>query len=265
LKLYSWNVNGLRAVLRKDAFRPFVRSADPDILCVQETKAQPGEAVADLPDYEEHWHSAEKKGYSGTAVFTKVKPISVSKGVLPELLAKCENTRDSYGNPHAEGRVLTVEYEKFHLVTAYTPNSKEDLSRVPLRRDHWDPLILEYCRCLEQTKPVVYCGDMNVAHTEMDLAEPKRNVGKKGFTDEERAGFQAFADAGFIDTFRLFTEGNGHYTWWVPWGGAREKNIGWRIDYFLVSNSLRPHVSAAQIHPDVMGSDHCPVSLELDI
>jgi len=258
-------VNGIRAVLRKNVFRPFVESEGPDVVCLQETKAQPGEAVIDLPDYTEYWHSAEKKGYSGTAIFSKPVPLTIRNGLPPELIAKYDMASDGYGDPNTEGRVLTAEYDHFHLVTAYTPNSKEDLSRIPLRHDHWDPAILEYCQLLEKTKPVVYCGDMNVAHTEMDLAQPGPNKGKKGFTDEERAGFQAFVDAGFIDTFRLFKQGNGFYTWWVAWGGARERNLGWRIDYFLVSSSLREKVKSADIHPEVMGSDHCPVSLTLNI
>ena len=170
--------------------------------------------MVDLPDYEEHWHSAEKKGYSGTAIFTKIKPLSVRKGLLPEILAGCATTSDSYGDPHAEGRVLTVEYDEFHLVTAYTPNSKEDLSRVPLRRDHWDPAILQYCQALEQTKPVVYCGDMNVAHTEIDLSNPRANAATTGFLPAERAVLQRFLDQGFRDIFRdRHPAETGHYSW----------------------------------------------------
>jgi exodeoxyribonuclease-3 len=161
--------------------------------------------------------------------------------------------------------VLTAEYEHFYVVTVYTPNAKDDLSRIPLRHDHWDPAFLEYCQRLEKTKPVVFCGDLNVAHTELDLARPKPNAGKKGFTTEERAGFQAFIDAGFVDTLRMFKEGNGFYTWWSNFGGARGNNVGWRIDYFLVSAALRDKVVAADIHPAVMGSDHCPISVTLDI
>jgi exodeoxyribonuclease-3 len=265
MKLYSWNVNGIRAVLRKDSLFPFIAEHQPDVLCVQETKAQPGEAVVDLPDYVEYWNSAQKKGYSGTAIFSKHIPLSISYG-LPEPIQKKYNmTEDGYGDPNTEGRVLTAEYEKFFLVTVYTPNAKEDLSRVPLRHKHWDPAFLEHCKQLEQTKPVVFCGDLNVAHTELDLANPKPNKGKKGFTDEERAGFQAFLDAGFVDTLRIFKQGNGFYTWWSNFGGARERNVGWRIDYFLVSEALKDSVIAADIHPDVMGSDHCPVSIEIDI
>jgi len=265
MKLYSWNVNGIRAVLRKDAFLPFIEAAQPDILCIQETKAQPGEAVVDLPDYHEYWNSAEKKGYSGTAIFSKEKPLSIRNGLSEELRSKYDMTDDGYGDPNTEGRVLTAEYEKFFVVTVYTPNAKDDLSRIPLRHKHWDPAFLEHCQELEKTKPVIFCGDLNVAHTELDLANPKPNMGKKGFTAEERAGFQAFVDAGFVDTLRLFKEGNGFYTWWSHFGGARERNVGWRIDYVLVSGSLRDKVKEAEIHPAVMGSDHCPVSVVIDI
>lgn len=265
MKIYSWNVNGIRAVLRKDAFKPFIESEKPDILCIQETKAQPGEAIIDLPEYKEYWNSAVKKGYSGTAIFSKVEPLRVIHGLTKEIEDKYDMTNDGYGDPNTEGRVLTAEFEKFYVVTVYTPNAKDDLSRIPLRKDHWDPAFLEYCQYLEKTKPVVFCGDLNVAHTELDLANPKPNVGKKGFTEEERAGFQAFLDAGFVDTLRMFKQGNGHYTWWSPFGGTRQRNVGWRIDYFLVSSALRDRVVAADIHPDVMGSDHCPVSVTLDI
>jgi len=265
MKIYSWNVNGIRAVLRKDAFFPFVEAEKPDILCLQETKAQPGEAVVDMPGYHEFWHSAEKKGYSGTAIFSRMQPLSTSNGLPEHIQKKYDMTADGYGDPNTEGRVLMAEYDTFYVVTVYTPNAKEDLSRIPLRHDHWDPAFLEYCQYLEKTKPVVFCGDLNVAHTELDLANPKPNMGKKGFTTEERNGFQAFLDAGFVDTLRLFKEGNGYYTWWSNFGGARERNVGWRIDYVLVSAALKDKVKGAEIHPSVMGSDHCPVSVELDI
>jgi exodeoxyribonuclease-3 len=265
IKLYSWNVNGIRAVLRKDNFLPFIDQEKPDILCLQETKAQPGDVVVDLPGYEEYWNSAEKKGYSGTAIYSKTKPLAVMHGLPEDIQAKYSMNTDGYGDPNTEGRVLTAEYERFYLVTVYTPNAKDDLSRIPLRHQHWDPAFLEYCQYLEKKKPVVFCGDLNVAHTELDLTNPKPNVGKKGFTNEERAGFQAFVDAGFTDTFRMFTEGNGHYTWWSHFANARDRNVGWRIDYFLVSAALKDKVKAAAIHPTVMGSDHCPVSLTLDL
>ena len=265
MKIYSWNVNGIRAVLRKDAFIPFVEAEQPDILCLQETKAQPEEIILGLDSYHTYLNSADKKGYSGTAILSKTEPISTSQGLPNDIMLKYNMTDDAYGDPNTEGRVLTAEYQQFYVVTVYTPNAKEDLSRIPLRRDHWDPAFLEYCKFLEQTKPVVFCGDLNVAHTELDLANPKPNMGKKGFTLEERAGFQSFLDAGFVDTLRLFKEGNGYYTWWSNFGGARSRNVGWRIDYFLVSSSLRGHVTAAEIHPAVMGSDHCPVSITLNL
>ena len=172
---------------------------------------------------------------------------------------------DTYGDPNLEGRVIAAEYDKFWLVTVYTPNTKDDLSRLQLRHKQWDPAFLAYCKRLEKTKPVVFCGDLNVAHTELDLANPKPNVGKKGFTNEEREGFQRFIDAGFVDTLRLFKQGNGYYTWWTHFANARARNVGWRIDYFLVSTSLKNKVTAADIHPQIMGSDHCPVSVTLDI
>ena len=265
MKLYSWNVNGIRAVLKKDALLPFLKTEDPDVLCLQETKAQPGEAIVDAPGYHEFWHSATKKGYSGTAIYSKVKPLSVSKGLPQDLQDKYQMHGDEYGDPNTEGWVLAAEYEKFFLVTVYTPNAKDDLTRIPLRHKQWDPAFLEYCQQLEKIKPVVFCGDLNVAHTELDLANPKPNKGKKGFTDEERAGFQAFVDAGFVDTLRIFKQGNGYYTWWSNFGGARERNVGWRIDYFLVSSALRDKVTAAEIHPAVLGSDHCPVSVNLNL
>ncbi len=265
LKIFSWNVNGIRAVTRKELFTPFIKELAPDILCLQETKANQDQATVDVPDYIEYWNSAEKKGYSGTAIFSKIKPIAVING-FPEELSKKYNfidvaTRDAA----SEGRVIAAEYEKFFVVTVYTPNSKDDLSRVQLRHKHWDPAFLAYCKELEKKKPVIFCGDLNVAHTEDDLANPKPNRGKKGFTDEEREGFQKFLDAGFVDTLRMFKKGNGFYTWWSHFAKARERNVGWRIDYFLVSESLKSKIKAAEIHPSVMGSDHCPISITLDI
>lgn len=244
---------------------PFVRKEQPDILCLQETKAKQGQAEIDLPDYIEYWNSAEKPGYSGTAVFTKTKPLAVINGMPEEIIKKFGLTHDGYGDPNKEGRVLTAEYEKFFLVTVYTPNAKDDLTRLELRHKYWDPAFLAYCQQLEKKKPVVFCGDLNVAHTELDLANPKPNRGKKGFTDEEREGFQNFLDAGFVDTLRMFKEGNGYYTWWSHFANSRARNVGWRIDYFLVSESLKSKIKAAEIHPQVMGSDHCPVSIMLDI
>lgn len=263
MKLYSWNVNGIRAVMRKELFTPFIEAEQPDIVCLQETKAQPAEIEVNLPQYHCYINSADKKGYSGTAILSKPEALSTSHGLPEAIRLKYDMTDDKYGDPNTEGRILTAEYEQFYLVTVYTVNAKDDLSRVPLRHDHWDPAFLEYCKFLEQTKPVVFCGDLNVAHTPDDLARPKPNVGKRGFTNEEREGFQNFIEAGFIDTFRIFTQGNGHYSWWSNFGNARANNTGWRIDYFLVSASLKDNVKAANIHPAIMGSDHCPISLEL--
>ncbi len=263
MKLYSWNVNGIRAVIRKGTFQQFVAEHQPDILCLQETKAEQGQAVIDLPEYREFWNSATKKGYSGTAIFTRSEPLKVSCD-FPDAVAKkfCftdDRDRDSLN----EGRVITAEFANYYVVTVYTPNAKEDLSRLDLRYRHWDPAFLAYMKQLDRKKPVIFCGDLNVAHTELDLANPKPNRGKKGFTDEEREGFQNFVDAGFVDTFRLFTQGNGHYSWWSHFANSRARNVGWRIDYVLVSASIADQVRTAKIHADVMGSDHCPVSIEM--
>lgn len=265
MKIYSWNVNGIRAVTRKDLFIPFINAAQPDILCLQETKAQQGQAEIDLPDYTECWYSADKPGYSGTAIFSKPKPLQTVNGLPRDIIETYHVSGDTYGDPNLEGRVIAAEYDTFWLVTVYTPNAKDDLGRLDLRHKHWDPAFLAYCKQLEKTKPVVFCGDLNVAHTELDLANPKPNIGKKGFTNEERADFQAYIDAGFVDTFRLFTQGNGHYTWWSHFANARARNVGWRIDYILVSAALKEKVTAADIHPGVMGSDHCPVSITLTV
>ncbi len=265
LKIYSWNVNGIRAVIKKGMLEPFIAKEQPDILCLQETKAKQEQATFDLPDYTQFWYSAEKPGYSGTAMFSKETPLQVINGFPQDIIKKFSVTGDNYGDPNLEGRLIAAEFEKFWVVTVYTPNAKDDLSRIPLREKHWDPAFLAYCQQLEQAKPVIFCGDLNVAYTEDDLANPKPNRGKKGFTDEERSGFQAFLDAGFVDTLRLFKQGNGFYTWWSHFAKARERNVGWRIDYFLVSECLKNNIQAAEIHPAVMGSDHCPVSVTLDI
>jgi exodeoxyribonuclease III len=266
MKIYSWNVNGIRAVLNKGAFQSFLAEHNPDILGLQETKAHKEQVEIDVPEYVENWNSAEKKGYSSTAIFSKEQPLSIINNFPPELAEKYPGLADKFGNTNNEGRITTAEFEKFYYVTVYTPNSKGDLGRLGLRHNSWDPAFLEYVQLLEKKKPVIFSGDLNVAHKELDLARPTENIGKHGFTDEERDGFQKFIDAGFIDTFRMFTpDGDGHYTWWTAWGGARARNIGWRIDYFLVSASLKDNVKNAQIHADVMGSDHCPVSIELDI
>ncbi len=261
MKIYSWNVNGIRAVVNKGSFQQFVAEHQPDILCLQETKAMQGQAELDLSDYHEYWCSAEKKGYSGTAIFSKTKPLQVLNGFPEDIVTKFNLQADKYGNPALEGRVLAAEYDDFWVVTVYTPNSKGDLTRLELRHSTWDPAFLAYCKQLEISKPVIFCGDLNVAHTEDDLANPKANVGKHGFTNEEREGFDRILSADFVDTFRLFTKGNGHYSWWTHWANARARNVGWRIDYFLVSAALRDKITAAEIHAGVLGSDHCPVSI----
>ncbi len=263
MKLYSWNVNGIRAVLKKGTFQQFVADHQPDILCLQETKAQQGQAEVDLPDYEEYWHSADRKGYSGTAIFSKIKPTEIRLGFSDAVQQKYEFP-DSFGDPTKEGRVLSAKIDGVWVVTVYTPNSKDKLERLSLRKQVWDPAFLDHLQELQQDAPVVFCGDLNVAHREIDLARPKENVGKHGFTTEECEGFDMFVNAGFTDTFRqLHPDQTEAYTWWTAWGGARARNVGWRIDYFLISNSLKSRLSAANIHPDVMGSDHCPVSIEL--
>lgn len=249
MKLLSWNVNGLRAVLRKN-FLEFLDAEKPDILCLQETKCTPDDVEQLWPaHYTTYWNSAEKKGYSGTAIFTRQRPLKVT----PHLGISAHDR---------EGRVLTAEYPDFHLVNVYVPNSKRDLSRLPYRQ-RWDADFLGFLKKLEKRKPVIFCGDLNVAHTEIDLTHPKANVKNHGFTPEERAGFSAFVNASFVDTFREFEKGGGHYTWWSQMGGARARNVGWRLDYFLISSALRPRLKKAFIRPQVMGSDHCPVGIEL--
>lgn len=265
MKLYSWNVNGIRAVLNKGAFQKFLKEHSPDILCLQETKASRDQFEIDVAGYHEYWNSAVKKGYSGTALFSKVKPLTVSNGFPEEIIKKYQVPGDTYGNPNDEGRIIAAEFEKFWVLTVYTPNSKGDLSRLDLRHKHWDKAFLAYAKQLEESKPVLFCGDLNVAYSEDDLANPKPNVGKHGFTNEEREGFQNFLDAGFVDTFRIFTQGNGHYSWWTHWANARARNVGWRIDYWLASKSLQSSIRSATIHAEVMGSDHCPVSIELEL
>ncbi len=263
MKLYSWNVNGIRAVVNKGLFVPFLRKHRPDVLCLQETKAERGQLQIDLPDYHEYWNSALKKGYSGTAILSKEKPLSVINGFPKAFARKFRFADELQRDASEEGRVITAEFARYFVVCVYTPNAKDDLSRLRLRHRHWDPAFLAYCRQLERRKPVIFCGDLNVAHTELDLTHPKPNRGKKGFTSEEREGFQNFVDAGFIDTFRLFKKGNGHYSWWSQFTNARERNVGWRIDYVVVSGALRAAVKRAQIHTEVFGSDHCPVSITL--
>lgn len=263
MKIYSWNVNGIRAVINKELFVAFVESEQPDIFCLQETKAKQGQAEIDLPDYHEYWNSATKAGYSGTAIFSKVPALSVVNNI-PESIAGKYRLQDKYGNTNDEGRVIAAEFDDFWVVSVYTPNTKGDLTRLSLRHEHWDKAFLEYMSELEKTKPVIFCGDLNVAHQEIDLANPKPNVGKHGFTNEERAGFDNILAAGFVDTLREFNQEPAQYTWWTHWANARARNVGWRIDYFLISGSLRPRLKSAAIHPAVMGSDHCPVSIEIE-
>jgi len=265
MKIISWNVNGIRAVHKKGLLVPFALKYKPDIICLQETKAKQNQSEVDLPEYEEYWNSAEKAGYSGTAIFTKEKPVSITLGFPDDISKKYKLEDDGYGNPNTEGRVLTAEFIDFYVVNVYTPNSKEDLSRLSLRQSQWDPAFLEFVNTLKKTKPVVFCGDLNVAHTEDDLANPKQNEGKHGFTKEERVGIDKIIGAGFVDTFRHFTKGNGYYTWWSHFANSRERNIGWRIDYFFVSSELLPKVKKSSILADVLGSDHCPIELEIGL
>lgn len=264
MKLYSWNVNGIRAVINKGTFQTFIAEHQPDILCLQETKAKQEQATVDLPDYHEYWHSASKAGYGGTAIFSKQKARQVINGFADDIAEKYGLASDSYGDPNQEGRVISAEYDDFWVVTVYTPNAKDDLSRLSLRHKQWDPAFLEHIKELEKSKPVLFCGDLNVAHNEIDLANPKQNIGKHGFTNEEREGFDNFEKAGLFDTFRtLHPDRRDAYTWWSHWANARARNVGWRIDYWMASNALRDRVTAAEIHPEVMGSDHCPVSIEI--
>ena len=249
MRLVSWNVNGLRAALKK-GFIESMRELDPDIIGIQETKMQPGQAEVDLPGYEEYFNSAIRKGYSGTAVFSKHKPINVTH---------------NFGEYDDEGRTLVCEFEDFYFVTVYTPNSKRELERLDYRMD-WEDAFKEYMLELDKKKPVIVCGDLNVAHEEIDLKNPKTNRRNAGFTDEERDKFGKLLDAGFTDTFRhLYPDQEGIYSWWSYRFNARKNNAGWRIDYFLVSDRIADRIKEAKIHTDIMGSDHCPVSLEIDI
>ena len=249
MKFISWNVNGLRACVGK-GFLDFFREADADIFCLQETKLQEGQIDLELPGYYQYWNYAEKKGYSGTAVFAKEEPLNVSYGIGIE------------EHDH-EGRVITLEYPDFYFITVYTPNSQNELARLPYRMK-WEDDFLAYLKKLEEKKPVIFCGDLNVAHKEIDLKNPKSNHKNAGFTDEERGKFTALTEAGFIDTFRYFyPDVKDVYSWWSYRFKAREKNAGWRIDYFIVSDRLGEQVEEAAIHSDIQGSDHCPVSLIL--
>jgi len=248
MKFISWNVNGIRAAIKKGLLE-FIERAAPDSLCIQETKAHPEQVDFLLPDYWQYWNSAERRGYSGTAIFTRAKPLSVKND-----MGIAEHDR--------EGRVMAMEFADYFLVTVYTPNAKRDLSRLDYRVQ-WDADFLKYLKNLEKKKPVIFCGDLNVAHQEIDLTHPKANVGNHGFTPQERAGFTNFVKAGFVDTFREFHQDGGHYTWWSQMSNARQRNVGWRIDYFCISAGLRPRLREAFILPQVMGSDHCPVGIVL--
>lgn len=251
MKFVSWNVNGIRACLTKGFMEAF-NELDADVFCLQETKVQQGQVELELNGYHQYWNYAEKKGYSGTAVFSKAEPIGVSYGIGVE-----EHDR--------EGRVITLEFERFYFVTVYTPNSKDGLARLPYRMI-WEDAFLRYIKSLEQTKPVVFCGDLNVAHEEIDLKNPKSNRKSAGFTDEERAKFTDLLSAGFTDTFRyLYPDQTDAYSWWSYRFRARERNAGWRIDYFVVSDCLKECVHDAKIHSDILGSDHCPVELDLNM
>ncbi|OGQ96796.1 MAG: exodeoxyribonuclease III [Deltaproteobacteria bacterium RIFOXYA12_FULL_61_11] len=248
LRIVSWNVNGLRSILGK-GFRDFAHAEGADAFCLQEVRALPTQVGEVLPGYDHLWHPAAKPGYSGTLVLTRVPPLRVVRDM-------------PFGKDEAEGRVLTCEYPSFYLVTVYTPNARHGLTRLRYRQA-WDEGFLAYLQDLRATKGVVFCGDLNVAHEERDLARPEDNRGNPGFTDEERAGFSSILGAGFLDTFRLFSAEGGHYTWWSYRGGARRRNIGWRIDYCCVSGDLKPRVAEASILSEVGGSDHCPVRLVL--
>ena len=251
MKLISWNVNGLRACIQK-GFLDYFHEQNADFVCLQETKLSEGQLNLDLPGYEQYWCYAQKKGYSGTAIFTKHTPLSVHYGLdVPEL--------------DTEGRLITLEYPEFFLVTCYTPNSQRELTRLQYRLC-WEEDFRMYLKKLDEKKPVIVCGDMNVAHTEIDLKNPKTNVNNAGFTPQERAAFTKLLSSGFVDTFRhLYPDVTGAYSWWSYMFSARAKNAGWRIDYFLVSERIKDRITAAAIHSDVMGSDHCPVALEIDL
>ncbi len=260
MKIASWNVNGLRAILKKGNLAAFLKAENPDIICIQETKAKQGQAEVDFPEYEEIWNSAERPGYSGTAVFSKIKPIAI-RNDFPTL----KDAADQFGDPLTEGRVLTVEFPEFFLVNVYTPNSKRSLERLELRHKTWDPAFLNYLKDLEKSKPVITCGDYNAAHTEIDIARPKENQRNAGFTIEEREGITNLISAGFVDTFRTLNPDKIQYTWWSHMGNARARNIGWRIDYFFISYSLKSKLKSATIFDQIMGSDHCPISIEIEI
>ena len=251
MKLISWNVNGIRACVNK-GFKDFFKEADADIFCIQETKCQQGQIDLEFEGYKSYWNSAERKGYSGTAIFTKKEPQNVFYGIGIE-------------EHDLEGRVITLEFDKYYVVTIYTPNSKRELERLDYRQI-WEDEVRKYLLGLSNKKPVIMCGDLNVAHEEIDLKNPKTNRGNAGFTDEERAKMTELLNSGFVDTFRyLYPDKTDAYSWWSYMGKAREKNIGWRIDYFIVSENIKDKIKDAIIYPEVMGSDHCPVGLIVDL
>lgn len=251
MKFISWNVNGIRACLQK-GFLDFFKDATADCFCIQETKLQPGQVEIDLPEYHQYWNYAQKKGYSGTAIFSKEEPLSVRYGIGVEEL-------------DTEGRMITLEFRNFFLVTCYTPNAQRELARIN-HRLQWDDAFRSYLSNLDSIKPVIVCGDLNVAHNEIDLKNPSSNKGNAGFSDEERDSFGKLLSCGFTDTFRyLYPNATGAYTWWSYMFQARQKNAGWRIDYFLVSNRIAQQIKATPIYPEIMGSDHCPVGLEIDL
>ena len=251
MKLISWNVNGIRACLTK-GFKDFFEAVDADVFCIQETKCQEGQVDLEFDGYYSYWNSAERKGYSGTAIFCKNKPLSVVYGIGMEEHDK-------------EGRVITAEFENYYVVTIYTPNSKRGLERLEYRQV-WEDEVRKYLLNLKHKKPVIMCGDLNVAHKEIDLKNPKTNRGNAGFTDEEREKMTNLLDVGFVDTYRfLYPDKEDAYSWWSYMGRAREKNIGWRIDYFIVSDDIKDKITEAMIYPDVLGSDHCPVGLEINL
>lgn len=256
MKYISWNVNGIRACIKK-GFLEFIKTENPDVICIQETKANQEQVELDLKEYNQYWNSAEKPGYSGTLILTKKKPLNCYNGL----------GIDKHDN---EGRVITLEFKNHFLVNVYTPNSKRDLSRLEYRSNEWDKDFLFHINELEKDKPVVFCGDLNVAHKEIDLANPQNNKttksrpGNAGFTNQERSGFNNIIESGYIDSFRLFNNDSGHYTWWSYMFNSRKRNIGWRIDYFCISPEIKEKIKNAYILPEVLGSDHCPIGLEMN-
>jgi len=253
MKLVSWNVNGVRAALRKGLLE-YMMEHGADVICLQETKAHPGDVqhIAWPHGYNVYWNSAKKKGYSGTVIFSKTKPLSVVNDM-------------GHKSHDDEGRVIAAEYPDFYLVNVYQPNSQRGLTRLKYRTEEWDPTFLKYLKKLGKKKPVIFCGDLNVAHKEIDLKNPKTNRKNAGFTDEERANFDRVLDSGFVDTFREFQPGPDHYSWWSQMMNCRARNIGWRVDYFVADEKLKPALKRAWINPEVLGSDHCPVGLEISV